>query len=80
MTDVANAWCMVILENEIRSGGKIEDSIKKAVNLSAFIFSTIFCDYEKHTLFAYTFAPNTETAVLSNYVIVVVFSLKLSHM
>jgi len=27
MTDVANAWCMVILENEIRSGGKIEDSI-----------------------------------------------------
>ena len=80
MTDVANAWCMAILENEIRSGGKIEDSIKKAVNLSAFIFSTMFCHYEKHTLFAYTFAPNTETALLSNYVIVVVFSLKLSHM
>ena len=62
------------------SGGKIEDSIKKTINLSAFICSTIFCQYEKHALFAYTFAPNTETVILSNDSIVFVSSLKLSHM
>ena len=87
MTAIANAWWMVVLEKAemylvfVLSGGKIEDSIKKTIDLSAFICSTIFCHYEKHTLFAYrSFAPNTETALLSSYLIVFVFSLKLSHM
>ena len=49
MTDIANAWCMVVLEKEnyLERGGKFEDSIKKAMNLSAFICSTMFCHYEK---------------------------------
>jgi len=58
-----------------RSGGKFEDSNKKAMNLSAFICSTMFYHYEKHALFAYTFASSTETALLSSYLIVLVFPL-----
>ena len=36
MTDIANAWCMVVWEKEMYLE-VVEDSIKKAMNLSAFI-------------------------------------------
>ena len=81
MTDIANAWCMVVLEKEmyLEVVEKLKIQSKRQL-IYLHSFAPQYCHYEKHTLFAYTFAPNTETALMSSYLIVFVFSLKLSHM
>ena len=83
MTDIANAWWMVVLEKEmyleVVEKLKIQ-SKRQLIYLHSFAPQYSVTMRSIHNLVAYTFALNTETAFLSNDLIVFVFSLKLSHL
>ena len=83
MTAIANAWWMVLLEKEMYLG-MVEklmiQSKRQLIYLHSFAPQCSVTMRSMHYLHNYTFAPNTETALLSSYLIVFVFFLKLSHM